>query len=68
MICHSTQSDDYLWHLICVENKELKKLKHPNTKFLPIFEMVGTKNFNSRFKKEIIRRGEAELRTISGTQ
>ena len=40
MIYHSTLFDDYVWQLIFMENK---KKTHLNTKFLPIFQMVGTK-------------------------
>ena len=40
MIYHSTQSDDFF----LVSDFAWKKTKtHPNTKFLPIFHVVGTK-------------------------
>ena len=45
MIIHSILSDDYLWRLILRGKQNKKKSKtHPNTKFLPIFQMVGTIN------------------------
>ena len=45
MIYYSTLSDDYLWKLIFrgKQKKKEKKKKHPNTKFLPFFQMGGTK-------------------------
>ena len=35
MIYQSTQSDDYMWHLILRGKEKIEK--KPNTKFLPIF-------------------------------
>ena len=37
MICHSTQSDDYLCFLIFHGKQKEKTNTRPNTKFLPIF-------------------------------
>ena len=42
MIYHSTHSDNYLLYLILRENKKKKIKTHSNTKFLPIFQFVGT--------------------------
>ena len=46
IIYHLTHSDDYLCYLILHgkpdEKKNQKKIKHPNTKFLNIFQTVGT--------------------------
>ena len=41
MIYHSTQSDDYLWYLIFVENKKRKKLKQTRIQSFSPFSMVG---------------------------
>ena len=41
MIYCLTYINDYLWHLILRGKEKKKKVKHLNTKFLPIFQMVG---------------------------
>ena len=49
MIHHSTQSNDYLWSMtLCGERK---KLQHPNTKFLAIF---NGRNNKGKFLKMTI--------------
>ena len=41
MIYHSAYSDEYLWYLIW-RGKQEDKQTQPKTKFLHIFQMVGT--------------------------
>ena len=53
MIYHSTHSDEFLWYLICVENKkkENKTKIHPNTKFFPFFNVRN--NYLKEMNNEI---------------
>ena len=46
MMYHSTHSDVYVLNDFARKTKR-KKLKHPNTKFLHIFQMVGTIRVNN---------------------
>ena len=50
-ITQSTHSDIYLWYLILrgIQNKQKKIKTHPNTKFLPNFQLVGTMNDGTKF-------------------